>query len=101
MSEMCCTRLAENTGRKSYAKTRHMRTFAQICPGSIFATKAFIDNPKILLNSNICSTCPHNVLTEIGWGVWGTPANFSGFRVFASLLHPRRSTEVNQTMHDI
>jgi len=24
---------------------------------------------------------------EIGWRVWGTPANFNGFRVFAALLH--------------
>jgi len=32
---------------------------------------------------------------EIDWQVWGTPANFNGFRVLASLLHRRRSTEVN------
>jgi len=38
---------------------------------------------------------------EIGWRVWGTPANFNWFRVFASLTHRRRSTEVNQTLHDI
>jgi len=31
----------------------------------------------------------------------GTPANFNGFRVFASLLHRRRSTEVNQTLHGV
>ena len=24
---------------------------------------------------------------EIGSGVWGTPANFNGFRVLAALLH--------------
>jgi len=34
---------------------------------------------------------------EIGWRVWGTPANFNGLRVLASLLHPNRSTKVNQT----
>ena len=28
---------------------------------------------------------------EIGWRVWGTPANFNGFRVLAFLLHRRRS----------
>jgi len=38
---------------------------------------------------------------EIGWRVWGTPANFNGFRVLVSLLHQRRSTEVNQTLHDV
>jgi len=38
---------------------------------------------------------------EIGSRVWGTPANFSGFRVLASLLQRRRSTEANQTLHDV
>ena len=38
---------------------------------------------------------------EICWRVWGTPANFNGFRVLASLLHRRCSTEVNQTLHDV
>jgi len=38
---------------------------------------------------------------EIGWWVWGTPANFNRFRVLASLLHRCRSTEVNQTLHDV
>jgi len=38
---------------------------------------------------------------EIGSGVWGTPANFSRFRVFTSLLHRRRSTEVNKTLQNV
>jgi len=73
----------------------------------IFATKACMDNQKNLLNSNISSTCPHNVMNfglltaDIGWRVWGTPANFNGFRVLASLLHRRRSTEANQTLHNV
>ena len=39
------------------------------------------------------SRCPHNMVNfgqltaEIGSGVWGTPANFNGFRVLAALLH--------------
>ena len=37
---------------------------------------------------------------EIGLPVWGTPSNFNGFRVLASLLHSHRSTEVNQTLQD-
>jgi len=62
---------------------------------------------KKMLNSNNTSTCPHNIMyfgpltAEIGWRVWGTPSNFNGFRVLASLLHRRRSTEVNQTSHDV
>jgi len=38
---------------------------------------------------------------EIGSLVWGTPANFNGFCVLASLLQRRRSTEANQTLHDV
>jgi len=33
--------------------------------------------------------------------VWGTPANFNGFRILASLLQRRRSTEANQTLHNV
>ena len=38
---------------------------------------------------------------EIAWRVWGTPTIFNGFRVLASLLQRRRSTEANQTLHDV
>jgi len=46
-----------------------------------------------VLNSNICSTCPHNMVNfdplaaEIGPVVWDTASNFNGFRVLSSLLH--------------
>jgi len=33
--------------------------------------------------------------------VWGTPANFNGFRVLASLVQRLRSTEANQTFHNV
>jgi len=36
----------------------------------------------------------------MGLPVWGTPANFSGFRVLPSLLQRRRSPQANQTLHD-
>ena len=42
MSEMCCTRLAENTGRKNSSSGHHSTTFS----GYVFATKERIDNPK-------------------------------------------------------
>jgi len=38
---------------------------------------------------------------EIGSGVWGTAANFNGFRVLPSLLQRRRSPKANQTLHDV
>jgi len=90
-------RPAKNTGRKNYAKNRHLGTIAQLTlSGYIFTTKAYIGNRKNELNSNIFSTCSHNMVNfdpltaEIGWRVWGTAVNFNGFRVLASLLHRRR-----------
>jgi len=62
---------------------------------------------KNLLNTNISSTCPHNMVNfgpltvEIDRWVWGTPANLNGFHILASLLHQRCSMEVNQTLHDV
>jgi len=99
----CCWIYRTQKSRKKSPSVHH-RT---ILSGHIFATKACIDNRKKALNSNISSTCPHNIVnfgllaTEIWWRVWGTPANFNRFRVLASLLHRRRSTEVNKTLHDV
>ena len=88
-SEMRCTRLAANTGRKK-SPSRHHRTNLS---GHIFATKACIDNRKNLLSSDMSSTCPHNMVNfglltaEIVPVVRITPANFNGFRVLSALLH--------------
>jgi len=71
--------------------------------GYIFATKACIDNRKKLLNSNVFSTCPHNMVnfcllaTEICWRVSGNPANVNGFRVLTALLHGTLVVGVSQT----
>ena len=60
-----------------------------------------------LLNSNISSRCRYNMVNfgplaaEIVSLVWWTPANFNGFRILAALLQRRRSTEANQTLHDL
>jgi len=100
---MCCMRHPENITKKS--PSGHHRTTSF---GYIFATKACIDNQKKdLLNSHISSTCPRNMLNfgaltaEIRSRVWGIPANFNQFRVLASLLHRRRSMEVNKTLQDV
>jgi len=77
-----------------------MGTIAQ--SGYIFATKARIDN-RNLLSSNMSSRFPHNMMNfgplaaEIGLPLWGTPANFNGFRVFAALLHGSQVAGVSQT----
>jgi len=56
MSEMCCTRLAENTGRKNDAKIRHLRTIAQLCPAISLQLRHVLTIGKNLLNSNISPT---------------------------------------------
>ena len=56
------------------------------------------------VNSNTSSTCPANMVNfglltaEICWRVWGTPANFNGFRVLAALLHGTLVVGVSQTL---
>ena len=48
--------------------------------------------------------CHHNIVNfgplaaEIGLPVWGTPADFNGFRVLAALLHGSQVVSVSQTM---
>jgi len=89
---MCCTQLAENTERKKVAKNRHPGTIAQLC------------RKKNLLSSNMSSRYPHNIANfgplaaEISPVVWGTPANFNGFRVLAALLHGSPVVGVSQTL---
>ena len=102
---MCYTRLAENARRKKSPCMHHPASLS----GSIFTTRHISTIGKKMLNSNISSTCPHNMVNfgplaaEIVSRVCDTPtpANLNGIRVLASLLHRRRSTEVNQTLDDV
>jgi len=99
--EMCCTQFAGNTGCKKSPFWHHRATVS----GYIFGTKACIDNrKKNLLNSNTSFTCPDNIVNlrlltaEIGWRVWGTPANFNRIRVLAALLHDTLVVGISQTL---
>ena len=38
------------------------------------------------------------VMAEIDWRVWGTPANFNGFRFLAALLHGTLVVGVSQSV---
>jgi len=64
----------------------------------------YSQSKKNLLSSNISSRCPHNTVNfgllaaEIDPVVWGTPANFNGFRVLAALLHGSQVVGVSQTL---
>jgi len=82
MSEMCCTRLAANTGRKKSPFLHHRTTLS----GCIFAAKACIDNRKKNYYTSIPPpTCRHNMvnfgllMAEISWRVWGSLQISTGF----------------------
>jgi len=82
-SDMCCTRLAENTGCKNDAKIRHLCTIIQLCQAiSLQLRHTSTIGKKNFLNSNTSPTCPYNIVNfgplaaEISSGVWGTPANY-------------------------
>jgi len=105
---MCCTWLTGNAGPKKSPKFRHLGTIAQLCraiSSQLRHVPGYRQFEKNLLNSNISSTCPHNMVnfgplgTKIVLLVWGTPANFNRFRVLVLLLQRRRSMEANQTLH--
>ena len=86
-SETCCTWLAENAGPKKVAKNRLLGTIAQLCWAISWQLRQLSTIGKNLLSSNMSSTCPHNMMNfsplaaEIDPVVWGTPANFNGFRL--------------------
>jgi len=103
-SEMCCTRLAENTGCKKSPKIRHLHTIAQLCRAISSQLRHVSTTGKNMLNRNISPTCPYNMVNfsplvaEIGSLVWGIPANFNGFRILAVLLHGTLVVGVSQTL---
>jgi len=89
------------------AKNRHLGTIAQLCRALSLQLWHVSTIGKKTLNSNISSRRPHNMVcfgaltAEIGLPVWSTPGNFNRFHVLASLVHRCRSSEANQTLHDL
>jgi len=71
------------------AKNRHLGTIAQLCRAICSQLwqlstigKQLVKQQYLLHMVNFGS-----LTAEICSGVWGTPANFNGFRVLATLLH--------------
>jgi len=107
MSEMCCTRLAENTGRKNRQKNRHLGTIAQLCLAVSLSSQlrhVLTNGKKNMLNNNISSTCLRNMVNfhpltdEIFWRVWGNRSKFQpvshlAFR-YCTDVAQRRSTKL-------
>jgi len=101
MSEMCCTRLAENTGRKN----RHFGSIAQLCWAvSSQLTRVSTIRKENWLNTDTSSTFSHNMVNfglltaEICWWLWGTPAYFNRFRILAAFLHGTLVLLISQTL---
>jgi len=74
-------------------KNRNLGTIAQLCSAVSSKLRHVSTIEQKFLNGNTSSAFPRNMVNfgpltaEIGSGVWGTPANFNGFRVLAALLH--------------
>jgi len=94
----------KNTGRKKVAKNRHVGTIAQLCRAIFSQLRHISTIGKNLLSINMSSICPYNMVNfgplaaDIGLPVWGTPANFNGFRVLRALLHGSQVVSVSQTL---
>jgi len=86
------------------SKNRHLCTIAQLCLAISSQLRHASTIRKNFLNSNTSSTRAQNMVNfglltaEICWRVWGTPANFYGFRVSAALLHGTLVVGVSQTL---
>jgi len=108
-SEICCMRLAENTGHKKSPKIRHLCTIAQVCRAISSQLRHLSTSGKKLSHSNYLlhmSSQYGELRPTNGWDllagmVWGTTAYFNGFHLLSSLLHQRHWTEVNQTLQDV
>jgi len=100
---MCCAWLAGNAGPKKSPKIAIWAP-SNNCRAISSQLRHVSTIGKNLLNSNMSPTRPHNMVNfsllaaEICWQVWGTPANFNGFRILTALLHGILVVGVSQTL---
>jgi len=93
-------RLAGNTERKNDAKNRHLGIIVQLYRAESSQLRHLLTIGKKLVKQQ----APHNMANfgpleaEICCRVWGTPANFNGFRVLAALLHNTLVVGVSQIL---
>jgi len=102
-SETCCTRLAENTGRKKLPKICHLGTIAQLCR----AISSQLRHVSTIGKKLVKQQYPHTfsqygeLWPTSGWDWFislGHPANLNGFHVLAALLHGTLVVGVSQTL---
>jgi len=103
-SEMCCSRLAANTGRKKVAKNRHLGTIAQRRAISLQLRhvstigKKLVKQQYLFYMSLQYGELRFTIRLRSVSLVWGTPGNFNGLRVSAALLHGTVVDGVSQTL---
>jgi len=75
------------------AKNRHLGTIALLGRAISSQLRHISTIGKKLVKEQYVLTCTHNMANfgplaaKIDAVVWGTPANFNGFRILAELLH--------------
>jgi len=97
-SEMCCMRLAENTGHKKSPSGHHHTTLS----GCIFTTKASIDNRKKLIKQQyLLHMSPQDgeLWPSNGWDRFTTLGHPTKFQRVSHLVFVT-AAEANQTLHD-
>jgi len=76
------------------ATNRHLGTIAQLCPAISSQLRHISTIEKKCLNSNVCSTCPHNMVnvgpltTEISVREFGAPSKFQQVSCLGFLTAP-------------
>jgi len=89
---------------KKIAKNLHLGTIAQLCWAISSQPRHISTIGKKRVKQQYVLKTSHNMVNigpltaEIGPVVWGTPANFNGFRVLAALLHGSQVVSVSQTL---
>jgi len=96
--------LAGNAGPKISPKHRHLGTIAQLCLAISSQLRHVSTIGKKLIKQQYLLHMSSQygelrlIVAEIDPVVWGTPANFSGFRILAALLHGNQVVGVSQTL---
>jgi len=86
------------------AKNRHLHTFVQLCWAISSQLRHVSTIGKKIVKQQYLLQMSYNTVNfgllaaEIGPVVWGTPANFNGFRLLAALLHGSQVVGVSQTL---